>query len=116
MRDYEGTVLVVSHNRSFLNRFVNKVAVIDHRQIGVYVGDFRSAWTAAKVGEFLGAGAKGSYKVLRSFRDWEKGHTYIIGDTIELTGAETQAFRRLLRWAEAEGRVERLEAEATARS
>ena len=32
------------------------------------------------------------------------------GEVIALNGAETQAFLRLVRWAEANGRVERIEA------
>jgi hypothetical protein len=42
-------------------------------------------------------------------KDWETGTTYRGGDVIALQGAGTQAFLRLLRWAEANGRVERLE-------
>jgi hypothetical protein len=30
------------------------------------------------------------------------------GEVVQLTGAETQAFLRLLRWAEANGRIERM--------
>jgi hypothetical protein len=47
--------------------------------------------------------------VLRMVKDWETGTAYHGGDVIALQGAETQAFLRLLRWAEANGRVERIE-------
>ena len=43
-------------------------------------------------------------------KDWETGTAYHGGDVIALHGAETQAFLRLLRWAEANGRVERMDA------
>src|SRR5207249_303071 len=39
----------------------------------------------------------------------EIGTAYHGGDVIALQGAETQAFLRLLRWAEGNGRVERIE-------
>jgi len=52
---------------------------------------------------------KPRYRVLRVVKDWETGNTYRNGDVIALGGAETQAFLRLLRWAEANGRVERIE-------
>jgi ATP-binding cassette subfamily F protein 3 len=116
LESYEGSLVTVSHNRSFLDRVVNKVAVISHREVGVFVGRFSDAWTAAKVGQFLGVRTGGAYRVLRGFRDWEKGHSYVVGDRIDLTGAETQAFRRLLRWAEEEGRVEFLQEKTAARA
>lgn len=110
LKEYPGSVLVVSHNRSFLNEVVNKVAVIARREVGVFQGNFNDAWTAAKLGEFIGADRRQRFKVLRVVRDWEQGISYQKGETIELTGAETQAFRRLVHWAEAEGRLERVDA------
>ena len=48
--------------------------------------------------------------MVRAVKDWEADTSYRGGDVTTLTGVETQAFLRLLRWAEAAGRVERLEA------
>lgn len=110
LREYPGSVLVVSHNRSFLNELVNKVAVIAHHEVGVFQGNFNDSWTAAKLGDFLAQPARTRYKVVRAVRDWERGVTYQKGETITLSGAETQAFRRLLRAAEGEGRIDRVEA------
>jgi ATP-binding cassette, subfamily F, member 3 len=107
LKEYPGSVLVVSHNRSFLSEIVNKVAVIAHRKVGVFQGTFADSWTAAKLGEFMDLKNKPKYRVLKVVRDWEKGTSYQKGETIQVTGAETQAFRRLLRWAEGEGRIER---------
>ena len=56
--------------------------------------------------DFVQSGAKGRFKVLRAFKDWEKDVKFHQGETITVTGLETQGFRRLLRWAEAEGRIE----------
>ncbi len=108
LKEYPGSAVIVSHNRSFLNEIVSKVAVIDHQEVGVFKGGFNDAWTAAKVGEFLGPRGRVQYKVHKAVRDWERSVTYQKGETITVTGAETQAFRRLLRWAEGEGRIERL--------
>ena len=109
LQTYPGMVLVVSHNRSFLNEVANKIAVIAHRRLAVFQGTFKDSWAAAKMAEFMAVQQKPRYRVLRVVKDWETGNTYRNGDVIALGGAETQAFLRLLRWAEANGRVERIE-------
>jgi hypothetical protein len=76
----------------------------------VFQGTFRDSWAAAKMAEFIAVKEKPRYRVLRAVKDWETDTSYRGGDVITLTGVETQAFLRLLRWAEAAGRVERLEA------
>src|SRR2546422_853688 len=110
LRTYPGMVLVVSHNRSFLNEVANKIAIIAHRRLAVFQGTFKDSWAAAKMAEFMAVQQKPRYRVLRVVKDWETGNAYHGGDVIALHGAETQAFLRLLRWAEANGRVERIEA------
>jgi ATP-binding cassette, subfamily F, member 3 len=114
LQEYPGSVVVVSHNRSFLDAFVNKVGIVAHRRVGLFQGRFTDAWTIAKLGDFLGDTGRPRYRVLRVLRDWESGVGYQKGETIQTTGAETQAFRRLLRWAEGEGRIERIEEPSTA--
>src|SRR5437667_361224 len=109
LRTYPGMVLVVSHNRSFLNEVANKIAVIAHRRLAVFQGTFKDSWAAAKMAEFMAVQQRPRYRVLRVVKDWETGTAYHGGDVIALNGAETQAFLRLLRWAEANGRVERIE-------
>ncbi|HYM38999.1 MAG TPA: ABC-F family ATP-binding cassette domain-containing protein [Thermoplasmata archaeon] len=109
LKSYAGMVLVVSHNRSFLNDVANKIAVIAHARLAVFAGTFKDSWAAAKMAEFMDVKKKPKYRVRRVVKDWETGNVYHQGDTIALGGAETQAFLRLLRWAEANGRVERIE-------
>src|SRR5438876_622969 len=109
LQTYPGMLLVVSHNRSFLNEVANKIAVIAHQRLAVFQGTFRDSWAAAKMAEFMAVKQKPRYRVLRMVKDWETGTSYHGGDVIALQGAETQAFLRLLRWAEANGRVERIE-------
>ncbi len=41
LRAFEGTVMIVSHDRYFLRHFVNRVFEIDHGQLKVYEGDYR---------------------------------------------------------------------------
>src|SRR5205809_760430 len=109
LQTYPGMLLVVSHNRSFLNEVANKIAVIAHQRLAVFQGTFKDSWAAAKMAEFMAVKQKPRYRVLRMVKDWETGTSYHGGDVIALQGAETQAFLRLLRWAEANGRVERIE-------
>jgi ABC-type multidrug transport system ATPase subunit len=109
LQTYPGMLLVVSHNRSFLNEVANKIAVIAHQRLAVFQGTFKDSWAAAKMAEFMAVKQKPRYRVLRVVKDWETGTAYRGGDVIALQGAETQAFLRLLRWAEANGRVERIE-------
>src|SRR2546428_297289 len=116
LRTYPGMVLVVSHNRSFLNEVANKIAIIAHRRLAVFQGTFKDSWAAAKMAEFMAVQQKPRYRVLRVVKDWETGNAYHGGGVIALHGGETQAFLRLLRWAGANGRVERIEAEGAGRT
>jgi ATP-binding cassette subfamily F protein 3 len=109
LQSYQGMVLVVSHNRSFLNDVANKIAIIAHHRLAVFQGTFKDSWAAAKMAEFMAVKQKPRFRVLRVVKDWETGTAYRGGDVIALRGAETQAFLRLLRWAEANGRIERIE-------
>ncbi len=109
LNDYEGTVIVVSHDRAFLDRVCNKIAVIAHQRVGVFNGNFTTAWTSKQMARFIGSGVQGRFKVRKAFRDWEKDTRYHSGDVIEVTGVETQAFRRMLRQAEANGWLERMD-------
>jgi len=110
LQSYPGMLLVVSHNRSFLNEVCTETAVIAHQRLAVLQGTFKDSWAAAKMADFMAVKEKPRYRVLRVVKDWETGTAYHGGDVIALTGAETQAFLRLLRWAETNGRVERLDA------
>jgi ATP-binding cassette subfamily F protein 3 len=106
LREYEGTVIVVSHNRNFLDRICTKTLVIAHRRARLFPGGYSTAAELPQYQDFAKSGAQGRYKVLRAFRDWERDAKFRAGETITVTGLETQAFRRLLRWAESEGRIE----------
>lgn len=42
LKTYKGAVLIVSHDRYFLNRIVSKVVEIDHGQVTTFAGDYDS--------------------------------------------------------------------------
>ncbi len=106
LQEYEGTILVVSHDRAFLDRVCTKIAVIAHQRFGVFQGNFSEAYTSKQLMKFVGSGVQGTVKVVKAFKDWEKDHKYHTGDRIQITGMETQSFRRMLRQAEANGWIE----------
>src|SRR3989449_929589 len=76
LRTYPGMVLVVSHNRSFLNEVANKIAVIAHRRLAVFQGTFKDSWAAAKMAEFMAVRQKPRYRVLPVGKDWGTGTAY----------------------------------------
>jgi len=108
LKEYPGSVVIVSHNRSFLNDICTKTAILAHRTVKVFAGTFSDSWSAAKMADFLGE-TKARYRVRAVVRDWERGVSYHQGEVIAITGTETQAFLRLMRWAEGVGRLERME-------
>jgi ATP-binding cassette, subfamily F, member 3 len=40
LKEYEGTVVIVSHDRFFLDRIVNKIAEIEHEKMTLYTGNY----------------------------------------------------------------------------
>ncbi len=40
LRDFQGTVMIVSHDRYFLKHFVNRVFEVDHGKLNIYEGDY----------------------------------------------------------------------------
>src|SRR5439155_13572746 len=93
LQTYPGMLLVVSHNRSFLNEVANKIAVIAHQRLAVFQRTFKDSWAAAKMAEFMAVKQKPRYRVLRGVKDWETGTAYHGGDVFGLQGGESPAFR-----------------------
>ena len=106
LRDYEGTLIVVSHNRAFLDSVTNKTLAIAHRKMRLFGGNLSEARASRAMQDFVKTGVKARYKVLKTFKDWEKDEKLYQGTTIVTTGLESQGFRRLLRTAETEGWIE----------
>ena len=106
---YDGTLLVVSHDRHFLDAVVNKIAVVANRKVGIFPGNFSQTRTLTRLQEFMGSGEPVPYVVRKSFRDYESGKRYSTGETVLVTGGETQTTKRLFRLALERGWMEEKE-------
>src|SRR5690606_15072478 len=40
LQNYDGTVVIVSHDRAFLNRSVDAIAALEHNRIRLYPGNY----------------------------------------------------------------------------
>ncbi len=89
---YKGTLLVVSHDRWFLDSVVEKVAVLSQRSIKVFPGDFTTARTMAAMEDFS-VGNPQKYLVKKAFKDYETGVRHTAGTTLKFTEGELDAKR-----------------------
>lgn len=89
---YEGTLLVVSHDRWFLDSVVNKVAVLARREARVFVGGYTDARTQASMQSFS-VEKPTRYVVKKAFKDYDAGVKHTVGSVIALTPAEFEAKR-----------------------
>ncbi|MHB8586284.1 MAG: ribosomal protection-like ABC-F family protein [Thermoplasmatota archaeon] len=105
LAEYDGTLLVVSHDRHFLDAVVNKVAVVARSRIGLFPGNFSSTRTLTKLAEFTGANQR-EYIVRRAFKDYGENKRYSPGERVLVTGGETQTKKQLLRLAIERGWLE----------
>ncbi len=107
LEEYEGTLLVVSHDRYFLDRLVTRVVEVRDRRLVSHRGTFAS-WWAAK--EATGAGKRRSALELRSRRAAAEGAAPSTQAEREERKAREREVRRLrTRIASLETRIERLE-------
>jgi ATP-binding cassette subfamily F protein 3 len=103
---YDGTLLVVSHDRHFLDNVVNKIAVVANRKVGIFPGNFSQTRTLTRLQEFMGGGEPVPHVVRKSFRDYESGRRFSTGERVLITGGETQTTKRLFRLAIERGWLE----------
>jgi len=94
---YEGTLLIVSHDRWLLDSVVEKVAIMAQRQVRVYRGDFTTARERAAL-ESFSTEKPTSYLVKKAFKDYDSGVKHTVGSTLQLTEADLAA-KRLYRTA-----------------
>ncbi len=106
LRAYDGSLVVVSHDRHFLDAVVNKVAVVANRKVGIFPGNFSETRTLTKMQDFMGAGEAKSYVVRKSFHDYDTKRQYSTGQAVIMTGNETQTTKRLFRLAIERGWLE----------
>jgi ATP-binding cassette subfamily F protein 3 len=106
LAEYDGTMLVVSHDRHFLDAVVTKIAVVAKRNVGLFTGNFSSTRTLTRLQEFQETGKPVEYVVRKTFKDYEKGVRYSWGTTVTVTGNETQTTKRLFKYAMERGWLE----------
>jgi len=94
---YQGTLLVVSHDRWFLDSVVDKVAILARGQAKVFTGDLTAARTAAAM-EAFATERTTRYLVKKGFKDYDAGVRHAAGSTLDLTPADLQG-KRLYRTA-----------------
>src|SRR3989475_686612 len=73
LQAYPGMLLIVSHNRSFLNDVCTETAVIAHQRLAVFQGTFKDSWAAAKMADFMAGEEKPRGRVLRVVKGWATG-------------------------------------------
>lgn len=63
LADYAGAILLISHDRNFMNRLATRVVEVDRQQLIAYAGNYDQFVTAkAQAGEILEATAKNQQK------------------------------------------------------
>jgi ATP-binding cassette subfamily F protein 3 len=103
---YTGALIVVSHDRWFLDSVVDKVAVLARRSVKVFAGGFSDARLASQMEGFVHEKPR-TYVVRKAFKDFDAGVKHTVGSTLPLTDAELDA-KRIYRtalslgWMEAE--------------
>ena len=94
---YKGSLLVVSHDRWFLDSVVEKVAVLARKSVKVFTGDFTNARMMANMEDFA-TEKPTTYVVRKAFKDYDTGVKHTVGSTLALLPAELEA-KRLYRTA-----------------
>jgi ATP-binding cassette subfamily F protein 3 len=103
---YDGGLVVVSHDRHFLDAVVNKIAVVANRKVGIFPGNFSQTRTLTKIQEFAGSGEPVPHLVRKAFHDYDSDRHYSTGEVVMVTGNETQTTKRLFRLALERGWLE----------
>ncbi|MHC5217062.1 ribosomal protection-like ABC-F family protein [Enterococcus sp. LJL128] len=62
LKRYAGTLLVISHNRSFLNKVVNKILAIENGRVKLYEGNYDTYFAQKKIEETEQQRAYDSYQ------------------------------------------------------
>ena len=106
LEDYEGTLLVISHDRYFLDKLVNRVVELKDQQLQVYEGNFAQWWQQKH--QQAQEGRKGALQL----HSQAKAHEQSAGAAArEATKAKQREQHKLRTQLKAiEGKIERLEA------
>ena len=89
---YKGALLVVSHDRWFLDSVVDKVAVLARGQVKMFAGGFTDARIASQMEGFSNEKPR-TYVVRKAFKDYDASAKHTVGSTLALTDAEIETKR-----------------------
>ncbi len=98
LRTYEGAIVLVSHDRAFMNGIVDHVAEIDHGGITSYVGDYDSFEKAREL-------ALEQMRVKRAAQERDIAHMQVFVDRFRYKNTKAKAAQDRMR------RIEKIKAE-----
>ncbi len=110
--EYEGTLLVVSHDRAFLNNCVTSLLVFEEGSLKEYVGGYDD-WLYQKKAELTGSNAKGSEKGKATTKQAssETKSSSSVAEPSSATGGKKLSFKEKQELDGLPSRIESMEAE-----
>ena len=112
LKSYDGTLLVISHDRAFLDGLVNRVVEVKDRGLNVFLGDFSAWWQSKKD---AGESKRGVALELRSLKGADDTAKRSAREEREARKALEREVRRVSRdLARAEQAIEELASEQAA--
>lgn len=106
LEDYEGTLLVISHDRYFLDKLVNRVVELKDQQLQVYEGSFAQWWQQRH--QQAQEGRKGALQLHSQAKAHEQSAGAAARDAQKARQREQHRLRTQIKTIEA--KIERLEA------
>lgn len=99
--EYSGSILVVTHDRYFMDSVCNKVGELRNRKLTVFPGNYSQMRGSMPRASFIEQA--NAYKVISGFTDWTTGKKYRAGDKVVIAPSETENFR----WALDTGKLKK---------
>lgn len=72
LRDFEGAVLIISHDRYFLDHTVNRIYAVEHKNLQEYLGNFSYYWEKKAEQFEAQAGSEQKRENSQTKADWAK--------------------------------------------
>ena len=91
LADYQGTVLVISHDRAMLDAVSNRIFEVRDGALKTYTGNY-SDYVKARGKTALSTGGE-TYEVTKKYTDWTTGKKYVKGQILKISGAELEGHR-----------------------
>lgn len=86
LMDYEGTVIVVSHDRHFLNKVCTHIADIDFGKIQMYVGNYDFWYESSQLAQALQRDA--NKKKEDKMKEPASLHSALLGERLEIEAGD----------------------------